>query len=282
MAPQTVQLGPMDPKMLLWLDKQEKRRALLAQFSATLEVADTFAKLNLLYKSLEILLKIFRLFYQQDIINAPQETTCGAFSVKVDMLQFESTTRRCGRAVECTGFENRHTERYQRFKSSHLRNKFMNKNNFEELVDKDKYQVFLFTSPCSFPLSFAVHPWFVINQKGKISRYGFNHIKNVGEKSWGHLALNSLPPFSGLGIFFPFYSNNRFNAKLVGMIENNENGTAKEMADFIENSKNAYPLLNTYHLLGPNSNTYAQWVLNHFPEFKFKLPWNAIGKKYRT
>lgn len=33
-----------------------------------------------------------------------------------------------------------------------------------------------------------------------------------------------------------------------------------------------------YKLTGPNSNTYTQWVLNKFPEWDIKLPWNAFGK----
>jgi hypothetical protein len=50
---------------------------------------------------------------------------------------------------------------------------------FEKLIKEDVYQVFLFHCACTVPLSFASHPWFVINKKGKISRYAVNHMKEV-------------------------------------------------------------------------------------------------------
>jgi len=52
------------------------------------------------------------------------------------------------------------------------------------------------------------------------------------------------------------------------------------MADFIEKSKEAYPFLNRYSILGPNNNTFAQWVINHFPESNFQLPRNSFGRHY--
>jgi Protein of unknown function (DUF3750) len=153
-------------------------------------------------------------------------------------------------------------------------------NKFENLVNKEKYQVFLFSSLCTFPLSFASHGWFVVNQKGVLSRWAVNHRGNVGEKSWGHLALNFLPAFSGLNIFL-FTSRGHFTARLIGLLEGDENSLAKKIADFIENSPNIYPYCDTYHFVGPNSNTYIQWVLNNFSQFKIKLPWNSFGKNYK-
>lgn len=156
----------------------------------------------------------------------------------------------------------------------------MDKDKIANLINTDKYQVFLLHSACPVPISFASHPWFVINKKGTLSRYGVNHVKNVGEKSWGHLAMNFLPPFVGLPVFL-FYPKFHFKAKLLGYVEGDENSLAKEIVDFIENSQNTYPYLNTYHFIGPNSNTYVQWVLNKFPDFRVKLPWNAVGKNYK-
>ena len=51
------------------------------------------------------------------------------------------------------------------------------------------------------------------------------------------------------------------------------------MIEFIKTSKDAYPYKN-YKLSGPNSNTYAQWILNNFPEAGIKLPWNCFDKNY--
>ncbi len=57
-------------------------------------------------------------------------------------------------------------------------------------------------------------------------------------------------------------------------------GLKDVLIDLIESSFEEYPSVETYSLLGPNSNTYTQWVLDQFPETKMQLPWNAVGKKY--
>jgi len=45
---------------------------------------------------------------------------------------------------------------------------------------------------------------------------------------------------------------------------------------------NLNPFRNEYKIYpGPNSNTFIQWVLNHFPNSGLKLPRNAFGKNYR-
>ena len=146
---------------------------------------------------------------------------------------------------------------------------------FQELVDKDKYQVFLFSSRCPFPLTFASHLWFVVNKKGVLSRWEVVHYKKPkGEKVWGHLVLNFLPPFSGLGVLF-FETKFRYKGKLLGQIESD--GRALLMIDLIENSKDIYPHTDSYYFIGPNSNTYIKWVLSNFPDFIVKIPWNAFG-----
>jgi len=42
---------------------------------------------------------------------------------------------------------------------------------FKKLIKRDLYQVFLFSSPVTFPMNFASHPWFIVNLKGKINRW---------------------------------------------------------------------------------------------------------------
>jgi hypothetical protein len=161
-----------------------------------------------------------------------------------------------------------------------------NNKKIQQLIDKEKYQVFLCISCGSIPLNFAMHPWFVINKRGILSRWEVTHLKGRGEKSWNYLSFNFFPPFLGTTIL-PFYSESfyakgNFKAKLLGLIEGDENSLAKRVADFIENSPNIYPYCNTYHFVGPNSNTYIQWVLDKFPDFRVKLPQNSFGKNYKT
>jgi hypothetical protein len=150
-----------------------------------------------------------------------------------------------------------------------------------ELLKPDTYQVFLMESPTSLPLSFAIHPWFVINKKGTLSRWGVGwRPQHYGAKAqWGHLAQDAIPPFQGLRIF---YLSNRYHwrSTVRGVVEGDGMSMAARMIECIENSSNIYPFKDRYSFLGPNSNTYAQWVLDQFPESRLKLPWNAIGRGY--
>jgi len=149
----------------------------------------------------------------------------------------------------------------------------MNQSDYQKLVDASKYQVFLFHSPCGLPLSFASHPWFVCNEKSDITRWEIRINPNT-DSQWGHLHINNLPPFSGIEML-PYNSNLFWSAKLIGKIEGDY---AKKMIKLIKDSREKYPYYNKYSLIGTNSNTYAQWILNHFPELDFSLPWNSFGK----
>lgn len=105
-------------------------------------------------------------------------------------------------------------------------------------------------------------------------------MKNIGEENWGHLGKNKLKssPFDGIELIpgLPF----KWTGKISGAIEGGKNSTAFKMIEYIRNSPKKYPHVNRYSLLGPNSNTYVQWVLNAFPEVGLKLPFNAVGKRF--
>lgn len=74
----------------------------------------------------------------------------------------------------------------------------------------------------------------------------------------------------------------RYQAKLLYKIAGNKNSLAHKVATFIDDTIKDYPYKNIYkHLPGPNSNTFTQWILNHFPEIKLQLPRNAFGKNYK-
>ena len=156
----------------------------------------------------------------------------------------------------------------------------MNPEEFNKLIDKDKYQVFLLLSSANFPFTTFYHPWFVINQKGKLSRFEVKRNRNANRKL-GYIHINAQPLFQGLPLFV--YINKFFQkTTLLKMIEGDENSIAKSATDFIENSKEIYPLKNKYSLWGPNCATYVEWILEKFPELQVKLPWNAIGKNYKN
>ncbi len=153
---------------------------------------------------------------------------------------------------------------------------------FESLLDKEKYQVFLFVCPASMPIYFtgARHSWLVVNKRGVVSRWEVFWRPTRGEESWGYLHKDFHTPTQGIEKFFflkkPFWG----PGKLVGYVEGDEQSVAGQMANFIEASPKTYPYRDTYTLTGPNSNTYAQWVLNKFPQSGLRLPWNCFGKNY--
>lgn len=158
--------------------------------------------------------------------------------------------------------------------------------NYSNLINKNKYQIFLCSCPASIPINFARHYWFVVNRNGQISRWEVLHKKNLCKSSWGYLHKDIFPPFQGTPVFmsskmFKPFKKRYWKAKLCGHIEGESDSLAHKMADFIENSMNTYPSCSKYLLLGPNSNTFIQWILNKFPEFGIKLPWNAFGKNYK-
>ncbi len=146
-------------------------------------------------------------------------------------------------------------------------------------VKPDRYQVFLFTSPVGLPLSIASHPWFVVNRKGDLSRWDINRTPKFTEPSWGHLYKDVLPLTQGIWICWWLFPNWYWKGKLRAVIEGGEGSVAQKMADFIVASPETYPYCHRYALGGINSNTYVQWVLNHFPESGIRLPWNAFGKR---
>jgi hypothetical protein len=142
-----------------------------------------------------------------------------------------------------------------------------------------KYKISLYISRANLPAFFATHGWFVVEMDGLNSRWEVGFRSNAASTSWNHLYKDLLPPFKGIGIF-PYSHRYLWKGHCLGSIEGNENSVAERMANFITNSNQTYPYRDHYSFIGPNSNTYVQWVLNNFPEFKVRLPANAIGKNY--
>lgn len=154
---------------------------------------------------------------------------------------------------------------------------FLMKQKILDQVDKDRYQVFILKCPVSLPAFMAVHTWFVVNNYGNISRWEVVFRKNRGKIYKGYLNKNLLEPFMGISFIF-FINGLHWKASLVSVIEGDK---AKEIGNFIESSFDNYKNIDYYKFLGPNSNTYVQWVLDNFPELKIELPKNAIGKNFK-
>ena len=156
----------------------------------------------------------------------------------------------------------------------------MHEGEFSQLIDKDKYQVFLLGSPLPIPLNFAIHTWFVIQLKGKIHRWEFGRFRGSPHKNGIGVLKDYLKPTDGMNILF-WRTNPRFSAHLINFIEGGDHSMAHKLALTIETKSNGYPFKNIYALKGPNSNSYMQWILNEFPNSDLKLPWNAFGKGFK-
>src|SRR5680860_969766 len=101
---------------------------------------------------------------------------------------------------------------------------------YSKLIEEDSYQVFLFYSKASSPFNFAIHPWFVLNKKGELSRWEVIHSNSYNEiMHWGHLYKDRYPLFQGIEKI-PFI-NMFFNISLLlGEVKGSE---AQMMIEFI-------------------------------------------------
>ena len=155
----------------------------------------------------------------------------------------------------------------------------MDKKQFIKLIDHNKDQIFISSSPVALPFSFAVHTYFITNNKGEVHRWEVYDEKEKCETSWGYVHQNLLDPTEG-NKKLPGILESSFKSGLVNMLE--ENGPiVPDMIDFIKTESKNYPFRDVYNKVWtPNSNTYTQWILNHFPESGLSLPWNAYGKGF--
>jgi hypothetical protein len=145
-------------------------------------------------------------------------------------------------------------------------------------INSNKHQVFLCSSLAIMPFSIACHPWFVVNETGVVSRWEVLTLPDQADTSWGHIHKDAFPPFQGIRVLpFPprWHWPTRIHGKASGEL-------AKNIIATIKTSPDDYPYPDQYKLLGPNSNTYAQWILDRHPEFGTTLPWNAIGKNFNV
>ena len=152
----------------------------------------------------------------------------------------------------------------------------MNEKEFKNLVKKDRYQIFVFSSRLPFPLSFVTHCWIVSVKRGIIKRYEVLHRENNGN----YLHVDFWKPWLGVGKYL-WNKDPRWESALLGSLEGKKGSIAEKMTRALEKSSN-YPFKKKYHFFpGPNSNTFVQWILNAFAGCGLRLPWTAFGKEYR-
>ena len=157
----------------------------------------------------------------------------------------------------------------------------MKREELYDLIKPDLYQVFLLKSAVPVPFQFAMHGWFIINLTGDIHRWEFGRWGKIGKDRFTDVVQNYLPLTAGMNKY-SWKLQPRAQSKMIHFIEGDKNSIAAKMAHFIHEKSREYPIKERYSYTGPNSNTYLQWVINHFPNAGFELPRNAVGKKYKV
>lgn len=155
-------------------------------------------------------------------------------------------------------------------------------------MSEPEYSVKIYSSSIAFPLTLFSHAYFVTEYEGKTNRYEVLMLfKDPGKNRYdGNICKNAFAPkqgFSIIGVFPPYSLGPRYRVSLRCETHGKNESAAQRLYDFIEGGGlHRYPYKNRYNiLLGPNSNTFTQWVIDQVPECGLSLPWNAWGKGYK-
>jgi len=113
----------------------------------------------------------------------------------------------------------------------------------------------------------ALHHWYVIQESSaRPERWEIWQTPNLGANSWGHLHQNLMSWDSGVG-----------NGPSWLVTEWVGSG-ATDLAGILRASPDIYPYTHQYRYFpGPNSNTYAQWILKQSNSSQ-SLGWRAVGQ----
>jgi hypothetical protein len=136
--------------------------------------------------------------------------------------------------------------------------------NLDFLEQQNAAFVRLYGSYWFFQDSKAIHTWFLVKSDNstQVDRWEVTPFYNEDN---GYVGKNVLAPL------FDFGGGDFLIAELTGP-------EAQSVLDFIQTQSAYYPAKNVFRLLvGPNCNTYSQWVLDH-TKWNITLPSIAIGK----
>jgi hypothetical protein len=114
---------------------------------------------------------------------------------------------------------------------------------------------------------FAVHYWFVVYDDTGCHRYEVWQRRNAGGRSIGHLHCDLKPPDEGVG---------GGPARIAAVWTGEEAQRLKRVLEEAER----YPFCHKYRYWpGPNSNTFAAWVLRK-AGIAHRLVRTALGQRY--
>ena len=155
---------------------------------------------------------------------------------------------------------------------------------------EENYRITIYSSPLFFPLWFVVHTHIVVEHDGETNRFevlGRTPLAKKENAVNGHLYKDVLKADTGLYVICATSATSgigpRWKTSKCGRVTGGENSVAHAMCKFFETGTvQQYPYCKNYKMvMGPNSNTFTQWVIDQFPEAKLKLPMNAWGKGFK-
>ena len=136
----------------------------------------------------------------------------------------------------------------------------------EELSSNGLAVVRLYVAPLPGLEAIATHPWFVVKRADSTTFHRWEVLERLAGP-YGFVREDALLPTSDVGA-----GGVCVLAELIGP-------EAEPVVAFIEERSPVYPCRYHYaYFPGPNSNTYAQWVLDH-TGWPVLLPPTAIGKE---
>ena len=135
----------------------------------------------------------------------------------------------------------------------------------ESLQSSGEAVVRLYAAPLPGIAAIAIHPWFVVKRADSTTFHRWEVVE-TSAGPYGHVRRDLQPPTADVGAGGAYVL-----AELIGP-------AAEPVVAFIEERSPAYPCRGCYlYVPGPNSNTYAQWVLDN-SGWRVVLPPAALGK----
>lgn len=154
----------------------------------------------------------------------------------------------------------------------------MDQQEFQNIIKDNDYHFFIFSCPAVVPFHFIIHTWIVVKYPDwRVIRWELRHFKNKKNPALGYLHKDFLPAWKGISKYF-WESKKYHESTLLYHCSGNWNALSNKVVSFMEDIEKQYPYKSAYRLVWHNSNYFTQWVVNHFPEINFRLPWNALGK----
>lgn len=162
---------------------------------------------------------------------------------------------------------------------------FIMREDLQKQVRDDCYQVFVLDTPIYLPLSMFRHAFIVTNDHGKLTRWEVLFRRFDIPVRWGYVHQDFLHPWRGLDYFpISFFGHQRvFDPRCLGVVQGDgETSLAGRMVTFMHDHASDYEYKSRYNaVLGPNSNSFVQWFLDHFPDANIELPALAVGRGYK-